>query len=167
MAWNHIAHNLSVEPKDLLEVYRGSNSPGEFHNAIIKLKRPNETRGRIKKVNEESSQTSSLTRPETAESEVPDSVDVTENNKEEIDAEHKSIRGFEDEINRLRSELDAKNKQIEDLERTCGKMRSVIEEKEETLSAIRQGLERVRSMAEDNASLWEILEVLEDLYSTI
>lgn len=64
-------------------------------------------------------------------------------------------------------ELDAKNKEIEDLERTCGKMRSVIEEKEEALSAVRQGLERVRSMAEDDADKWEILEVLEDLYSTI
>ena len=42
-----------------------------------------------------------------------------------------------------------------------------IEEKEDIISSIRQGLERVRYIAKDDTDKWEILEVLEDLYSII
>jgi len=167
IAWNHIAQNLSIKPENLIAVYRSSDSPGEFHNGIMKFKSPHENRGKTKKVCEESGQDSSFPGQEMAESEVPDSSNVTEDTEQEITVELEPVRVLEDETSPLRDELITKQQQIEALEKTVDEMKSVIEEKEEALSTIRKGLERVRSMAQDDASLWEILDVLEDLYSTI
>jgi hypothetical protein len=46
MAWRQIAQNLSVKPKALVVTYEKSNNPSEFNNAVIKLKNPNEKRGK-------------------------------------------------------------------------------------------------------------------------
>ena len=60
-----------------MEVYRSSDSPGEFHNAIIKFRSPLERCGSSKKVNEEPDQNTSTIRQEMAETELLDRVGVT------------------------------------------------------------------------------------------
>jgi len=157
MAWNHIAHNLSIEPKDLLEVYRGSNSPGEFHNAIIKFKSPNENRGKIRKVETE----------EPVEPTVVNNTEMEEIKEEEKPSEPGSRETLDDGISVLRDELATKEQRIEELKGIVDKMRIEIEEKEALISDIKQGLSRVRDMGEDDADKWAILEAIEDLSGEI
>ena len=46
LSWFQVANNLSVNPQQLIEVYREVQSPAEFHNGIMRLKDPAERRGK-------------------------------------------------------------------------------------------------------------------------
>jgi hypothetical protein len=51
LSWSQISQNLTVEPGKLIGVYQQVHNPSEFHNDIMKLKDPGETRGKaVKKV---------------------------------------------------------------------------------------------------------------------
>ncbi len=167
IAWNHIANNLSVEPQNLLDVYRSSNSPKEFHNGIIKFKSPNEKRGKLKKVNEEPDQNVSGPSQDPVEPEIIDNVKMEENQGEETAGESELIEALKDEINHLRDDLTSKDKRIKELERLTDKMSRELEEKEAHISSIKQGLASVRDMGDDGADRWAILEALEELNSSI
>jgi hypothetical protein len=52
MAWRQIAQNLSAKPKTLIGTYEKSKNGSEFNNAVIKLKNPNEKRGKIANASE-------------------------------------------------------------------------------------------------------------------
>ena len=39
ISWNHIANNLSVAPDDLIETYKGAESPKTFHDTIMNFKK--------------------------------------------------------------------------------------------------------------------------------
>ena len=46
LSWNGISQNLTVKPEKLIEVYEKAGNVSEFHNGIMKLKSPDETRGK-------------------------------------------------------------------------------------------------------------------------
>ncbi len=47
--WFQISQNLSVEPDKLIQTYQETGDPKQFHNRIMKLKNPQESRGKSKR----------------------------------------------------------------------------------------------------------------------
>ncbi len=48
LPWNGIAQNLAIKAEKLIEVYEKAGNVSEFHNGIMKLKSPDEKRGKAK-----------------------------------------------------------------------------------------------------------------------
>ena len=44
LSWRDVALNLSVSPEDFLQIYRGSENPEQFRNAVTQLRRTRSTR---------------------------------------------------------------------------------------------------------------------------
>jgi hypothetical protein len=154
VSWLQISQNLSVEPDKLIQTYQETGDPKQFHNRIMKLKDPQESRGKNKSASIAVSEAVAAPSIANVAVEVPilneplsenvatiTEIQVSDDQLREIDAlqaknkklredieheRHQVIRFQEFYINAV-SDLNKKTELVEKLSATLKKMHRMIE----------------------------------------
>jgi hypothetical protein len=164
LSWFELAQSLTVAPQNLITAYQASSSPGEFHNAIIKLKTPasrKETvissavsdRGKVAKDNSDRLQDTGT------------SLDFPSGHTTSSDKQISSP--LEAEISDLRGTITEKDRQIADLQDLLERKNQELCVLDDAVNSLRRFLGKIRLNLESktpHAILYEMVSDEEWLY---
>jgi hypothetical protein len=164
LSWFELAQSLTVAPENLIAAYQASSSPGEFHNAIIKLKSPAAQKEKV---------TSSI---------VSDRVEV---GKERCDGaqdsgnlfeihsapltsmDEEKSNALEEEISQLKAAISEKDQKIAELQNLLEKSKQEIIIRDNAINSLRKFLTKIRLNLElktDRVTLFEMISKEEWIY---
>ena len=170
--WLQISQNLSVEPDKMIRVYQETGDPEQFHNRIMKLKDPQESRGKSKSASivvsedvTEPSITNAATENPVLNETPPEKV-ATITVIQDPNDHMKEIDALQAENKKLREDLEHRKCQVNKFEELYYDAVSTVSEKTELIEKLRTTLKKVHDMVEnrsDHASIlsridWRILE---------
>ena len=125
LPWNRIAQNLSVKSDQFIETYQQSETPDQFYNGIIKLKNPEEKRGKSRLPGRHEPEVIDV-QPERMDSEdqeepLPDDYPVADDQdqgeiNEQYRAYERELQDLRDEVARITQELTKRDMKIKTLE---------------------------------------------------
>lgn len=164
LSWFELAQSLTVAPQNLITVYQASSSPGEFHNAIIKLKPPAPKKGKVifspvsdrgqaAKDNSDGSQ---------------DAEDLFEVHNDHATSPSNEISSpLEAEISDLRATITERDLEIAELQNLLEKSKQDIIIRDDAINSLRRFLGKIRVNLEikrDHVTLHEMVSKEEWVY---
>ncbi len=162
LSWYRLSQNLSVEPQKLIEAYKSSMDLAEFNMSIIKLKNPDEKRGRKqsvtpddKKPEKESSQAKDSSKSQGEQVSDPSkhkSQKLSKNQKEEKTTTEAQSSGCDsqkldenvDDVAELREKLLAREERIKELELELDKLKKEIKDKDATIDRLKKRIAQLQ-----------------------
>jgi hypothetical protein len=152
--------NLSVAPQNLIAAYQGSGSPGEFHNAIMKLKPQAVKRGTVN--------SNLVSEPNQGTREISDTPKDSDNLFEPAPALNgESSSTLEEEVSKLKTAISEKEQKIGELQNLLEKAREDLIIRDDAINSLRRFMGKVRLNLElktDRSSLFNLISKEEWIY---
>lgn len=164
----HISQNLSVEPDKMIRVYRETGDPKQFHNDIMKLKDPTESRGKSRGTSismpaavKESSvvvDASAIDIPH----EEPEDNPITPVTIDPVSDDHlEELNNLKAENTNLRKELESIKYELNDVKPLFHQAVLDLETKRDLIDRLRTALNQVHDMVESGSDHVNILSEID------
>lgn len=190
LSWNGIAHNLSIQPEKLIEVYEKAGNVNEFHYGIMNCKDPAEKRGKVKPPKIVEAPTMDVGKPDQSNvasteitvAAIPEKIIVVpeiiqdepsipaeyhDDQKADIDQARqdfeqcsKDLEYFKIQNEGLWKELANTKQKFSELYRTIDEHLRTIEKKDIIIRKYKERFNRLRYAIEDGYSADQIIELL-------
>jgi hypothetical protein len=175
LSWFEVCQNLTVAPQNLIAAYQASSSSIEFHNAIMKLKNPNEKRGKKNDLSEatgnrqgaiaENPQNTKVTQVSQEQSDAAIIFQAGESSdtaqfKKEKDNGPRELESLKIENQNLKVEIAKRDEKIRELRHVLEEASKDIDSRDETISFLKDKLRRVSDMLAEGFEYMSILDVI-------
>ncbi len=168
ISWFHISQNLSIEPDKMIRVYQETGNPKQFHNDIIKLKDPQESRGKSKGTS--ISMPAAIREPSTVVDvsvigiprEEPEDSPITTVTIDPISDDHaEELIDLRRENENQRKELESIKHELNDAKQLVHEAAKDIETKRDLIDRLRRTLKQVYDMVENGSDHVSILSEID------
>lgn len=168
ISWFHISQNLSVEPDKMIQVYRETGDPKQFHNVIMKLKDPTESRGKSRGMS--ISMQATVTEPSTVVDvsviaiphEEPEDKTIAPVTIDPVSDDHlEELNNLKAENTNLRKELESIKYELNDVKPLFHQAVLDLETKRDLIDRLRKTLKQVYDMVENGSDHVNILSEID------